>query len=132
MKNLDIFIEEQFRNFPQSEQKETIMKDIQQYLEEKVFDLIKQGKTEEDAINKAIVEFGDMEEIKKELEENQPRKKEKALLQFGFSVCGSILIIAFFLFINLYYCPKVIWFVYPTFIVLWWPLIMVYRWYSFK
>jgi hypothetical protein len=132
MKNLDNFVDKQFRKIPHSEQRENIMKDIKQNLEEKVLDLIKQGKSEEDAINKAIVEFGDMEDIKKELAANQPPKKEKARIQLGFSICGSILIIALFLFINFYYTPNVIWFVYPTFAVLWWPLVMFFWWYSIK
>ena len=62
---------------------------------------MKQGKSEEDAINKAIVEFGDMEEIKKELGGDRSEKKEKARIQLGFSICGSVLIIALALFINL-------------------------------
>jgi Uncharacterized protein involved in biosynthesis of c-type cytochromes len=132
MKNLDNFVNQQFRKIPYSEQKENIMKDIKQNLEEKVIDLMKQGKSEEDAINKVIVEFGDMEDIKKELGGNQPTTKEKARIQLGFSICGSILIIALFLFINLYYTPGVIWFVYPIFAILWWPLAMFFWWYSRK
>ncbi|MGM9925041.1 MAG: hypothetical protein ACI35R_12420 [Bacillus sp. (in: firmicutes)] len=53
-------------------------------------------------------------------------------IHFGYSVCGSTLIILFFLFINMYYSPNVIWFVYPTFVVLWWPLTMYFYVYKAK
>ncbi len=38
--------------------------DIVTNLSEKVEDLMEEGKSEEDAINKAIVEFGDVAELK--------------------------------------------------------------------
>ena len=52
---------ELFKDVPESEQKATIIQEVLQNLEEKVWDLMEQGKAEEDAINKAIVEFGDAE-----------------------------------------------------------------------
>lgn len=57
--------------------------------------------------------------------EQQMKKEKKSYMKkihFSYSLCGSALIILFFLFINFYYSPNVIWFVYPTFVVLWWPL----------
>ncbi len=132
MKKLDVYVDELFKNIPQSQQKENIIKDIKQNLGEKVLDLMEQGKSEEDAINKAIVEFGDIEDIRVELESNQLEKRKHARIQLSFSICGSILILALFIFTNFYYTPQIIWFVYPTFAVLWWPLIMLYRWFSLR
>ncbi|MFM1651583.1 permease prefix domain 1-containing protein [Brevibacillus sp. B_LB10_24] len=117
-----------FKDVPESEKKQVIKQEIIENLEEKVFDLMQQGKAEEDAVNKAIVEFGDIEEIKKELGVGQPIKKDMAKINLGFSIWGSILIIALVAFINFYYTPDVIWFVYPTFGVLWWPLSMFFHW----
>jgi len=93
---------------------------------------MEQGKEEEDAINKALIEFGDIKDIKEELGNRQPKNSNKAKLGLEFSICGSLLIIALFVFINYYYTPNAIWFVYPTFAILWWPLSMLYRWLSFK
>ncbi len=128
MKKIEIYVDELFKKIPQSQQKENIVKDIKQNLEEKVLDLMSQGKSEEDAINKAIVDFGDIEDIKMELGSNQSKKIEQARIQLGFSICGTVLITALFIFINFNYTPDIIWFVYPTFAVLWWPLFMLYRW----
>lgn len=132
MKKIDLFVDELFKDIPQSQQKENIVKDIKQNLGEKVSDLMEQGKSEEDALNKAIVEFGDIEDIRIELGNNQSKKREQARIQLNFSIWGSILIIALVIFINFYYTPQIIWFVYPTFAVLWWPLIMLYRWLSLR
>jgi hypothetical protein len=40
----------------------------------------------------------------------------------SFAICGSIMIIAFVALINFITSPSHIWFVYPAFAVLWWPL----------
>lgn len=128
MKKLKNHVEELFKDVPDSEDKVAIMQEVLENLEEKVFDLVEQGKEEEDAINKAIVDFGDIEELKKELGTKQPLKKNTKKLNLDYSIWGSILIIALFVFINFYYTPDVIWFVYPTFAVLWWPLTMYFSW----
>lgn len=128
MKGIKEHVEEWFRDIPESEKKETVKQEIIENLEEKMFDLMAAGKLQEDAINMTIVEFGDIEEIKRELGVSQPEKKDHAKLNLGFSIWGSILIIALSVFINFYYSPQTIWFVYPTFVVLWWPLSMFYYW----
>lgn len=132
MKRIKEHVNELFKKIPDSEQKDLVKQEIIENLEEKVYDLMAQGKEEEDAINKAIIEFGDIDEIEKELGVIQPVKKNMTKLDLGFSIWGSALIIALFIFINFYYTPKIIWFVYPTFGVLWWPLSMFYRWLRLK
>lgn len=123
-----------FKDIPDSDKKTAIMQEVLENLEEKVWDLMDKGKEEEDAINKAIVEFGDIEELKKELNTQQPtlKKINTAKLNLGYSIWGSILIISLLIFINFYYSPDAIWFVYPTFVVLWWPLTMLFRWLKTK
>lgn len=74
-----------------------------------------------------IISFTDLGEVLYELREDNPgehdpartRASKNALL---FSIAGSLAIIALTVFINLSYTPKNIWFVYPAFAVLWWPL----------
>ncbi|MFD2043346.1 permease prefix domain 1-containing protein [Ornithinibacillus salinisoli] len=135
MKQLRDHVNELFKDVPESEQRNAIMQEVLQNLEEKVWDIMEQGKEEEDAINKAIVEFGDIEDLRKELGVNQSsnaKKKRTTKLNLGFSIWGSILIISLFTFINFYYTPNVIWFVYPVFAVLWWPLTMYFNWKRIK
>ena len=138
MKKLTQHVNQLFKDIPGSERKDVVMQEVLQNLEEKVWDLMEKGKEEEDAINKAIVEFGDIDELKKELgvqnvgvEQEQGKLKSRKL-NLEYSIWGSVLIIGLFLFINFYYTPEVIWFVYPTFAVLWWPLSMYYRWLKVK
>ncbi|APC48850.1 hypothetical protein BME96_11880 [Virgibacillus halodenitrificans] len=128
MNHLRKHVDELFKEIPDSGKKATIMQEVMQNLEEKVLDLMEQGKAEDDAINKAIVEFGDIEDLKKELDVKLPAKNNLRKLNLGYSIWGSFLIISLFIFINLYYTPNVIWFVYPTFAVLWWPLTMYFSW----
>lgn len=129
-------VEELFKNVPDSEEKNTLKQEIFQNLEEKVYDLMEQGKEEEDAINKAIVEFGNVEELTSELgiskPKNKDKKRAKAKNNLSFSIWGSLLIIGLMIFINFYHSPSTIWFVYPTFAVLWWPLAMFYQWLKWK
>ena len=116
-----------FRDIPDSERKEQLMQEITQNLEEKVQDLVARGKAEEDAVNKAIVDFGDIDDLKEELHANPVGSLNNThSLGLAFSVLGSILIIALFLFINFYYSPNVVWCIYPIFAVLWWPLSMLF------
>jgi hypothetical protein len=130
MKNIEQYVDNLFNEIPESEQKNQLRNEIVENLQEKVTDLIAEGKSEEDAINKAIVEFGDISDIKNELmsQLTLTAKKSTAGLKLGFSICGSLLIIALFVFANVYYTPKTIWCPYPIFVVLWWPLAMFFHW----
>lgn len=133
MKRIKQQVDQWFKGVPKSEERENVKQDIIQSLQEKVADLMEQGLSKEDAIHQAIEEFGDVKEIISELDtRNQKNKRDTAKINLGFSIWGSILIIALFVFTNLYYSPNVIWFVYPTFVVLWWPLSMFYYWLRVK
>ncbi len=131
MINLKEYVEGLFSDVPDSEDKNSIIQEIVSNLEEKVADLVESGKDEEDAVNKAIVDLGDVSEIKRDLMgAGFPRKKKKPnyLNNLWFSIWGSALVIGLMLFINFYYSPRSIWFVYPTFAILWWPLSMFFVW----
>lgn len=134
MKKIRGHVEEWFKDVPDSEAKDAMKEEIIQNLEEKVQDLIRQGKAEEDAINKAIVDFGDIADIKDELGSGQADRgrRRKYAHRLGFSIWGSLLIVGLCVFVNMYYSPDVIWFVYPTFAVAWWPLAMFYSWLANK
>lgn len=126
------YVENQFKSIPESDEKQSVMDDLILTMNERVQDLVTDGKTEEDAVNKAIVDFGDLEEIKsglkiindKEIKDSQLRKYKSA---FEFSLWGFILISALVTYINFQYNAGHAWFVYVIFGVSWWPLVMFYR-----
>ncbi|MFP7170085.1 permease prefix domain 1-containing protein [Terribacillus sp. 7520-G] len=138
MQKISTYVEEQFSDLPETEQVVTLKEEIKDSLEEKAADFMLEGKTEEDAVNKAIVDFGNLSEVKKEFllqhkpkdaaTKNRKQKEDMSTLNLGFSICGSALIIALLIFINMYYTPNEIWFVYPTFAILWWPVSMAFVW----
>ena len=135
MRRLRRHVNELFKDIPESSRKNIIKQEVLKDLEEKVFDLMGKGKVEEDANNKAIAELGNSDDLTKELDITQPpRKKSRRMtkLYLEYSIWGSILIIALFISINFYYAPNVIWFIYPTFAVLCWPLKMYFRWMKTK
>ena len=80
--------------------------------------------------------FGDIDELKSDLIKasgakgllTREKKKRNYVNNLMFSIIGSAMIIGLFIFINYYYSPNAIWFVYPTFLVLWWPLSLVFAW----
>jgi len=134
MKTIQAHVDALFREIPDSARKESLKQEIVQNLQEKVSDLMAQGKTEEDAINRAIVEFGDIGDIREELRAQQqmPLMKTNAGQQLCFSIAGSLLIIALMIFINLYAAPDFLWCIFPIFAVLWWPLAMYFRWRKYR
>ncbi|MDQ0207263.1 permease prefix domain 1-containing protein [Alkalicoccobacillus murimartini] len=132
MKKIRNHVERLFYDLPETDEVIQVKEEITLDLQEKAQDLMVQGKSEEDAINKTIVDFGDIDEIKAELqlssEPSNPIKKKHTRLNMWFSVWGSVLFIALMWFMNVEYTPNNIWFVYPTFVILWWPLSMYYYW----
>jgi hypothetical protein len=128
MNEIESYINQLFEEIPESTRKEEIKLEIIQNLNEKVADLVSQGQSREEAIKKAIDDFGDINDLKEELENSAKLANNKKLgLSLAFSVWGGILITALLLFTNFYYTPNVIWFVYPTFAVIWWPLALFFQ-----
>jgi hypothetical protein len=127
MNRIEEHVYRSLRGIPESDRKAELTKDIIQDLEEKVADLMAGGKTEEDAVNKAIIEFGDFGDLRAELMP-APAILNRHALGLAYAVAGSILIILLVIFVNFYYTPAVIWCVYPIFGVLWWPLTMLFVW----
>ncbi|MFA9381541.1 MAG: hypothetical protein ACERKO_10835, partial [Acetanaerobacterium sp.] len=53
--------------------------------------------------------------------------KNEEPVGLAYSVCSFVLIIGLMVFMNLYYTPGTIWFVYPAFAAIWWPLAMFFH-----
>lgn len=129
MNEIEVHINKLFEDIPDSSRKEEIVQEITQNLNEKVSDLVLNGKTRDQAVEKAIDDFGDIDDLKEELASSAKLTKSKKIgLSLAFSIWGGILITALLLFINFYYTPYVIWFVYPTIGVIWWPMTMFFHW----
>jgi hypothetical protein len=125
MNRIEEYVYKSLKEIPGSDRKNQLTQDIIQDMQEMVADLVAGGKAEEDAINKAIIEFGDIGDLKAEL---APAAKtlNRHSLGLAYSVVGSLLIILLVVFVNFYYTPGIIWCVYPIFAVLWWPLTMLF------
>lgn len=128
MIQIEEYVNRQFQGIVNSIEKEEMIQELVSNMKEKVNDLKMDGKSEEDAINKVIVDFGDVTELKENLQGKSLKPQNRYAIRLGFSIWGSILIIALVVFVNLYYTPHAIWFVYPVFAVLWWPLTAFYIW----
>jgi hypothetical protein len=133
MNDIELHINKMFEEIPESRRKEEIIQEITQNLNEKISDLVEKGQTREQAVKDSLADFGDINDLKRELESSARLNTVKnAGLSLAFSVWGGILITALVLFINFYYTPEVIWFVYPAFGVVWWPMVMFFRWIRIK
>lgn len=133
MNEIEVSINRIFGDIPQSKRKEEIKQEIIQNLNEKVSDLVANGQSAEEAVKKALDDFGDIDDLKEELEScARSSRAGRTGLALAFSVWGAVITAAFFVFINLYCTPGVIWFVYPVFAVLWWPLTMFFHWRRLK
>ena len=123
------FVNRLFADIPDSARKYETKQEIIQNLSEKVADLTANGMTEGEAVQKAIDDFGDIGDLGAELADSaRGDRVKKAGLTLAYSVWGGLLLTSLFVFINLYYTPRVIWCVYPAFAVAWWPLTMFFIW----
>ena len=125
------FVKNTFKDV-QKDKRDEIINSVTELLIEKVEDLIESGLNEKEAINKAVVEFGTVEDyfnqtIKKEKKE----KRQKTLRHYGndllFSGVGSAILIGIIIFINLYFTPELLWSVAPSIAILFWPLAVLYH-----
>jgi hypothetical protein len=129
MNEIEQHISKLFEKVSDSKHKRELMQEITQNLNEKVSALVEKGQSRDQAVNKAIEDFGDIDDLKGELESSAKLAKSKnAGLSLAFSIWGAILIIGLVLFVNLYYTPHFLWFVFPTFAILWWPMALFFSW----
>ncbi|MDC0558911.1 permease prefix domain 1-containing protein [Candidatus Izimaplasma bacterium] len=131
MKRIKNFVKNTFKDVPK-ENREEIIKRVTEVLMEKVEDLIENGLSEQEAIDRAVIEFGTAEDFfEPEGIIKIVKKRLKSIKHYRndiiFSVTGAIIIIGMLIFTNLYYAGKVIWFVLPALAVLWWPLAVIYN-----
>ncbi|WP_407270454.1 permease prefix domain 1-containing protein [Radiobacillus sp. PE A8.2] len=63
MKKLTQHVDYLFRDIPENEQKNAVKQEVLENLEEKTMNLMAHGKAEEDAINKVVLDFGDIDDL---------------------------------------------------------------------
>ena len=131
MKRIDNFVANTFKDIPKKSKKDVI-EAVTEQLIEKVEDLMESGLNENEAIDKAVVEFGSIEDYFTKVEKEEKKvKRWKTIKHYRndllFSGVSAVIIIGALIFINLVYAPGVIWFVVPAMAVLFWPLAVLYN-----
>jgi hypothetical protein len=132
MKKLENFVKNTFKNY-QDDDRDQLIKSITEMLTEKVEDLVEHGYTKQDAIDKAVMEFGTLEDYEVNPKKMVRRfKRRRTIRQYKYDIFfafgGSLIIIGMLIFVDLQYTTTdVIWFVVPALAVLWWPLATIYR-----
>lgn len=131
MKQLKNFVKNTFRNI-EKDKRDEIIQSVTEALLEKVEDLIESGLTEQEAIDKTVVEFGTVEDFLDEsIRKKKKEKRQKTLKHYGndliFSGVGSTFVIGILAFINFYYSSNNLWFVVPSIAILFWPLAILYN-----
>jgi hypothetical protein len=71
------YIEKLFNDIPKSIQRDKVKEEVVSNLDEKVYDLVSSGFSEDEAINKAIEDFGDITDLKEELVDLEFEKQQK-------------------------------------------------------
>ena len=141
MKTIERFVKRMFKqNNPKQADQEAMQKMIEM-LEEKVEDLKEMGMDEAEAIQRTLVEFGDIDAYFMPAVRRETRryKRHKTVKHYRndlvFSLLASVLIIGVFALINVFYIPfdnYGPWFVIPSVGVLFWPLSLLYKWLNKK
>lgn len=131
MKQIINFVKNTFKDFPKEGRDEIILS-VTESLLEKVEDLIDGGLEEQEAIDKAVTEFGDAEDYFEKVEKKEKRARRfKTLKHYRndlmFSCVSTIIIISVLVFVNLYYAGDTLWFVIPALALLFWPLSVLYH-----
>lgn len=129
MNNIKKFVTRLLKGFFNEEDKKELIEILTLSLEEKVDDLVEQGSTREEAIEKTISEFGGTKDVLEAFPEhlkNQENAVKKRRNQLIFSTCAYLIITGLTAYINLTFVPQVLWFVFVAIGLLFWPLVMLY------
>lgn len=131
MKQIKNFVKHTFKDIDKSK-RDGIINVVTESLIEKVEDLIETGLTETEAINKAVLEFGTVEDyFNQSIKLEKKEKRQKTLRHYGndllFSGVGSAIVIGIILYIDFRYTPYILWSVIPSIAILFWPLAVFYN-----
>lgn len=132
MKQIINFVKNTFKNLPKDEGRDEIILSVTETLLEKVEDLVESGLSEQEAIDKTVLEFGGADDYQERVEKKE--KKEKRLKTLNhyrndllFSIVSVVIIIGVLVYVNLYWFSGTLWFVIPALGLLFWPLSVLYH-----
>ncbi len=133
MNNIKKFISKLLKDSFNEEVKKELNETLTTSLEEKVDDLVEQGKTREEAIEISIKEFGDKEDVLEAFPEF--KKKNRSLIkkrrnQLIFSIGAYLIITGLMAYPNYAFTPDTLWFLFVAIGLLFWPLVMLYLYLS--
>ena len=134
MNSIKKFVTRLLKGLLNEEDKKELIEILTTSLEEKVDDLVEEGKTREEAIETSIEEFGDVDDVLNAFPEFE-RKKEivkKRRNQVIFSTCSYFIITALTIYINFEFLPGKLWFIFVAIGLLFWPLVMLYLYMSVR
>ncbi|MFA7075781.1 MAG: permease prefix domain 1-containing protein [Candidatus Izemoplasmatales bacterium] len=137
MNKIKSFVSKLLKGFFNDQEKKELIEILTTSLEEKVDDLVENGTSLEEAIDKSINEFGDVQDV---LEAYPELNKKHELLktrkhQFLFSLWGYIIVSGISIFINFTFIDffdNILWFVVLLIALLFWPITMLFRYLTVK
>lgn len=134
MKKIEQFVKRLFKKQPSTEENKETIQVLIEMLIEKVEDLEEQGLSQEEAIDKTIIEFGELDDFYHPQMDKEKRryKRQKTVNHYRndllFSAISSVLIIGIIIFVNVqYFWEYGPWFIVPTLGILFWPLSLLYK-----
>lgn len=130
MNNIKRFVSRLLKDFFNEEDKKELIEILTTSMEEKVDDLVEQGQTREEAIEQAINEFGNSQDVLEAFPEYEKNKKnlvKKRKNQLLFSFLAYLIISGLSAYINyVWLFPDRLWFIFVSIGLLFWPLVMLY------
>lgn len=133
MNNIKKFVSKLLKDFFNEEDKKELIEILTTSLEEKVDDLVEQGKTREEAIEISIKEFGGKEDVLEafpEFHKNNKSLIKKRRNQLIFSIGAYLIITGLMAYPNFLFTPDILWFLFIAIGLLFWPLVMLYLYLS--
>lgn len=131
MKQIKNFVKHTFKDV-EKDKREEIIELVTVSLIEKVEDLIESGLSEQDAIDRTVIEFGTAEDyFNQTIKSAKKEKRQKTLKHYSndllFSCIGTAIVIGIILYIDFKYTPRVLWSIIPSIAILFWPLAVLYN-----
>lgn len=134
MNNIKKFVSRLLKDFFNEQDKKELIEILTTSLEEKVDDLVEQGSSREDAIEKTINEFGDTSDVLDAFPESKNRSinvVKKRRNQLIFATLAYLIVSGLAAYVNLsWIIPDTNWFVFVAIGLLFWPLVMLYQYLS--
>jgi len=137
MNKIKSFITKILKGYFNEDDKKELIEILTISLEEKVEDLVEQGTSREEAIEKSIQEFGNAEDILNAFPDKKKKSEiiKKRKSQLIYSLWGYLIIVGLAIFINFTFYEffdQILWFIIVCLGLLFWPITMFYRYYLVK